>query len=257
MKKNAFTLIELIVIIVILGVIMLFSLPNITAGIERNKKDAFLNDAGNMINKTKSLLSSNPAFYPQDKEIVVFTLNFIDKNEEITKSQYGLPYNRELSFVSVEKKNEESSSGTDLVFMDEIESKIYEYKVHLFACDLDTISYQDSLNNKSEIPGYDNNSYAAPRLLKDNVKLYDINQDGYINSEDELDKPIGKYLHTTCINNKNYRKLNYSKESELIGKDKDKYSLIEEEFNTPGSNAKEYIEGIIGNSSTEILGFYY
>lgn len=55
-NKKGFTLIELIVIIVLLGVIMVFALPNITSTLERNKKDKMILDAQDMVEKYKNYM---------------------------------------------------------------------------------------------------------------------------------------------------------------------------------------------------------
>ena len=48
-SEKGFTLVELIVIIVIIGVILVFTLPNITSVLERNKKEQMIADAKDMV----------------------------------------------------------------------------------------------------------------------------------------------------------------------------------------------------------------
>jgi len=103
MKNNrAFTLVELIVIIIIIGVIMVFALPNVTSTLEKNKKDEMIADAKDMIEKTKSYLLINRNEYPiNDGDCKDFTLETIDSRKEIIESSFGNPYDRIISKVHV------------------------------------------------------------------------------------------------------------------------------------------------------------
>lgn len=66
-NKKGFTLIELIVIIVLLGVIMVFALPNITSTLERNKKDKMILDAQDMVEKYKNYVLSQGLYSQLDQ----------------------------------------------------------------------------------------------------------------------------------------------------------------------------------------------
>ena len=100
MKKNAFTMVELIIIMVIIGVILVFSLPKITSTLEKNKKDAMIVDAKNFVEMVKTHLSITQD-YPTQGSNKVFTLDGIDTKKEIDKSPYGNSYNRSDSIVTV------------------------------------------------------------------------------------------------------------------------------------------------------------
>lgn len=102
MKNNkAFTLIELIVIIVILGVIMVFALPNITSTLERNKKDQMIIDAKDMVEKAKNYILSGKASYPSGTDEIRLALQDIDTRVEIQESPFGNEYKRDLSKVTI------------------------------------------------------------------------------------------------------------------------------------------------------------
>lgn len=102
-KNNAFTLIELIVIIIIIGVILLFALPNVTSTLERNKKDAMIEDAKDFIDKTRNYLTIHSI-----SDSSSFTLDVIDTKNEIKKSPYGKDYDRSSSFVTVKIINDDN-----------------------------------------------------------------------------------------------------------------------------------------------------
>ena len=102
MKNNkAFTLIELIVIIVILGVIMVFALPNITSTLERNNKDKMIIDAKDMVEKARNYISSGKASYPTTGSSTTLKLDEIDLREEIKDSPFGNSYDRTNSKVEI------------------------------------------------------------------------------------------------------------------------------------------------------------
>lgn len=124
MNRKAFTMVELIAIITIIGVILIFALPNVTSTIERNKKDVMINDAKDFLDKVKYCLLVNKAVcqYPTTagnpgaKKIY---LDAVDPREEIKKSPFGNEYNRTNSYVKVSLNN---SGGV----------KNYIYTIYLF-----------------------------------------------------------------------------------------------------------------------------
>ena len=106
MNKKAFTMTELIVIIIIIGVILIFALPNVTSTLERNKKDVMINDAKDFVEKVKNCLLTNKSLcqYPTttgNSGAKTFYLNVIDEREDIKESPFGNEYIRGGSFVTV------------------------------------------------------------------------------------------------------------------------------------------------------------
>ena len=100
-NSKAFTLVELIVIIVILGVIMVFSLPNITSTLERNKKDQMIVDAKDMVDKAKNYILSGKASYPTEGNSTTLILSQLDNRGEIKQSPFGNNYNSDSSKVII------------------------------------------------------------------------------------------------------------------------------------------------------------
>ena len=99
-SEKGFTLVELIVIIVIIGVILVFTLPNITSVLERNKKEQMIADAKDMVDKAKNKMIKT-ADYPTGSGCKSFKLSDIDEREEIKTSPYGNSYNRNSSNVEI------------------------------------------------------------------------------------------------------------------------------------------------------------
>jgi len=97
MNNKGFTLIELIVIIVIIGVIVLFALPNITSTIERQKKDAMITEIKDFKNQMDGYLI-NKSLYPKTtnpSDCVEKTWSEI--KPEATVSPFGDKYDPESS----------------------------------------------------------------------------------------------------------------------------------------------------------------
>lgn len=104
MNKKGFTLIELIVVVVIIGAILLFALPNITSTLERNKKDEMINDAKDAIEKAKNYLLTHKECSDNLKnpgDSVYIFLDTIDSSNDIKDSPFGQDYNRENSCVII------------------------------------------------------------------------------------------------------------------------------------------------------------
>lgn len=95
MDKKGFTLIELILVIGIIGVILVFAIPNVTTTLEKNKKDQMIADAKDMAEKAKNYILIKGC--TTDK----LYLNSLDTNKEIKDSPYGGEYNRDSSYVEV------------------------------------------------------------------------------------------------------------------------------------------------------------
>ena len=103
MNKKGFTLIELIVVVVIIGAILLFALPNITSTLERNKKDEMINDAKDAIEKAKNYLLTHKDCSDKLKNEgpVYVCLKTIDSSNDIKDSPFGSYYDREISCVII------------------------------------------------------------------------------------------------------------------------------------------------------------
>ena len=64
MKKKAFTLVELLAVIVVLAVILAIAIPSITNIIASSKKASFKSDARFILDQTRIELSKNDTFDP-------------------------------------------------------------------------------------------------------------------------------------------------------------------------------------------------
>lgn len=93
LNRNAFTLMELLAVIVILGVIMLIAIPSISNVITNSRKDAFIRSADMYINAVRDMVTSGTVDYPVDpKKATLVSLRAIDlegKSGEKAVSTFG------------------------------------------------------------------------------------------------------------------------------------------------------------------------
>lgn len=115
MNKRGFTLLELIVVMIILGSIMLLSLPNISSMIDKNRRTAYINDAKKMIKLSRYKFNLASEGKPAELYCKLYTLADLDRSELDVPPQGGT-YDASLSYVYV-KYNKTSAT--------------YEYHVQL------------------------------------------------------------------------------------------------------------------------------
>lgn len=68
MKKNGFTLLELLVVIAILAVIALISVPTIVNVISESRENAYLEQERSIVNAAKTYMANNSAELPKQAE---------------------------------------------------------------------------------------------------------------------------------------------------------------------------------------------
>lgn len=107
MKKNGFTLVELLAMLVVLGIIMVIAIPNITGMIQNQKLDLLKSDATNMVESARMRASKEKIVKPKKNECIVFSLNYLDNNDNILKGPNGGNYDRFDSLVVYTRKGNE------------------------------------------------------------------------------------------------------------------------------------------------------
>ena len=102
MKKNikGFTLIELLGVIVILGIISVFSVSELFGMIEKNRDKMYISDAKKMVSKAEYMIRSNKIEPPSYNKYIVISLNYLDDGE-FDNAPNGGTYDKEKSFVVV------------------------------------------------------------------------------------------------------------------------------------------------------------
>lgn len=109
MNNKGFTLIELIAIVVILGVLMLITVPNMAGIIKNNKEIAATEDVNRMVNNAKARFNVKSAKYPaNENSCVVLSMAFINTNDDLKKGINGGKYLQNESFIVVRKDSKDS-----------------------------------------------------------------------------------------------------------------------------------------------------
>lgn len=125
--KRAFTLIELLAVIVILGVLMTVAVPNIVSTLDKNKKETFLEDAKKLVSAAEYKIRADSKIeWPDEYSVTVLPMKKIGSNE-LDTSPFDTVYSADKSFVAITKEPV-SGSGVSTVYD-------YVYYVHLVSCD--------------------------------------------------------------------------------------------------------------------------
>ncbi len=102
MNKKAFTLIELLAVIVILGVILMIAIPKVSQYINRSKKDSFVDEARLYIDAVRNDLTSEN--YPAPigtNDVLIVTIDKVKMEKAHKKSPFGGKYLYNKSYVAV------------------------------------------------------------------------------------------------------------------------------------------------------------
>ena len=90
--KKAFTLIELLAVIVILGIIMTIAIPNVIATLDKNKKETFIEDAKKVISSAEYKIRTDTKIeYPDQYSITVLKLSITSTSIMEESSDNDLP----------------------------------------------------------------------------------------------------------------------------------------------------------------------
>lgn len=117
MNSKGFTLVEVLAMLVVLGIIVGITVPNVTGILGNQKTNMIIESADDMISSAKTEVSTNDGIkLPQNNSCILLTLAKIDKNSDIKATPEGEAYDCNNSFVLIKKNN-----------------KQYEYHVRLIA----------------------------------------------------------------------------------------------------------------------------
>ncbi len=100
MNKKAFTLIELLAVIVILGVILMIAIPKVSQYINRSKKDSFVDEARLYIDAVRNDLTNEDYPAPANaNDALIVTIDRIKMEKSHKKSPFGGKYLYNKSYV--------------------------------------------------------------------------------------------------------------------------------------------------------------
>lgn len=114
-NNRAFTIVELIASVAIMGIIMLIAVPSVFSIVEKNKKTTYLNDAKKMISMAKSKFDADATITePTDSLCVVFRLKDLNKSG-LEKGPNNGKYNPIYSYVTINYKAGKYIYGVQLL----------------------------------------------------------------------------------------------------------------------------------------------
>lgn len=104
LKNKGFTLIELLAMLVVLGILMAVTVPNITGILNQSKTNIIKEDIDKMVNTTKNKISSHKEIpNPANGKCLVFTLKFLNDNNNFGAGPNNGKYDEYDSIVVVKR----------------------------------------------------------------------------------------------------------------------------------------------------------
>lgn len=123
MKKNGFTLIEVLAVVIILGVVSLITMPVVQKNINDSKKQAYETQIDNIIRATKDWSSENLSYLPDNNgssiSITLYTLmslGYIENNlvDPLTEKYFDTE-----TVISITRENNNYKYDVHVIFSDE------------------------------------------------------------------------------------------------------------------------------------------
>ena len=116
MNKKAFTLVELLAVVVILGVLMMIAIPNTVSLIDKNKASTVLENAKTFVSLVRTKLQTDKSLElpVNDQYVTVMNLRYLNTND-LGESPYGGPYSLDYSYVAVKLVNNRYTYFVQLV----------------------------------------------------------------------------------------------------------------------------------------------
>lgn len=124
MKKNAFTLVELIAVLVILSIIALLATPNIINLMQSGKEKSLLTDVEEMVSnatymyKNENVRGFSASIFDYDENSEMYTITIGNIRGTIPDNDpYGYTYDKENSYIGFKESSDDSGIRKTIVFV--------------------------------------------------------------------------------------------------------------------------------------------
>lgn len=116
MNKKGFTLVELLATITILGIISLVAIPNIISVVEKNKRNAYVEDAKKLVGLAEYKFRGSPdeIVRPTGTASTCIRMSYLDTTD-LSNPPEGGKYDGNLSYVKITRNNNEYIYSVQIV----------------------------------------------------------------------------------------------------------------------------------------------
>ena len=105
LTNKGFTLVELLAMLVVLGIIMAVTVPNISGILSSQKTNVLKEDVSKMVDSAKIKVASESNIKkPKNGKCLVFTLKYLNSNDDFKSGPNGGLYDMYGSFVIVKRE---------------------------------------------------------------------------------------------------------------------------------------------------------
>ena len=168
-KKKAFTLIELLAVIIILGILMVIAIPAVTSYIQNSRKSAYISTAHNIIAAARTKVNDG-TLSMHDTDITYYIPYGMLKGDNEWKSPYG---NFEEAYVVVTfngngydyywTSKDTTNTGIYLTYNDLLDND-------RVVSDMEAINTSVGVGNRKKVVVYDNNgNHSNPTMRLDRI----------------------------------------------------------------------------------------
>lgn len=103
MNQKAFTMVELLAMLVVIGVLMAIAVPNIAGIIKNNRESIGIEDVNKMVGTAKQKFQTKKVSYPPTGKCIILTLKYLDDSGDYSAGPNGGVYDKEHSNIVVRK----------------------------------------------------------------------------------------------------------------------------------------------------------
>ena len=114
MNNRGFTLVEILAMLVVLGVLMAITIPNITGIMNNNKLTITYEDANKLVESAKTQIVADRSLKLKSAgDCIVFTMDYLDRNDDFKMATNGGTYDKYASFVVARRVDKGSGVVAD------------------------------------------------------------------------------------------------------------------------------------------------